>query len=214
MSDLLVSLCWKSDSSSCDHDRSFIASHVVIVLLSVVIVIVFGRHGRRTPGGSRPVPPLPLLHVRLVQAPAAGVGVLLAPRCRRHGGLEHRLADVAGLLRASVLEGRLHHPRGDVVRLVVAGGGDPPAQAEAAFHRLEQLADDGAVGRDLHLHAPVALEVDDGEGLAGFVEDVLGDVEGPLVAFGAETAAFAVDFVGVDAGGAVRGVAGEGFHDV
>lgn len=50
--------------------------------------------------------------------------------------------------------------------------------------------------------------------MARFVEDVLRHVEGSLVAFGAETAAFAVHVVWVGAGGAVGGVPGEGFHDV
>lgn len=58
------------------------------------------------------------------------------------------------------------------------------------------------------------FEVHGGECLAGFGEDVLRDVEGALVPFGAEGAAFAVGFVRVRAGGAVGGVPGEGLHDV
>ena len=50
--------------------------------------------------------------------------------------------------------------------------------------------------------------------MAGSVEDVLGDVESSLVAFGAEGAAFPMEIVRVRAGGAVRGVAGECFHDI
>ena len=86
VSDLLVSLCWKSDSlSSCDHDESFVASHIAFVVFSVVVVIVLGRHRQRTSrpgaviGGSRLVSALTLLHVSLVQAASAGVRVLLAP---------------------------------------------------------------------------------------------------------------------------------------
>lgn len=71
VSDLLVCLCWKSDSSSsCHHGESFRASHVVIVVSSIVVVIILG--------GARLVSTLPLLHVCLVQAPSARVGVLLA----------------------------------------------------------------------------------------------------------------------------------------
>ena len=50
--------------------------------------------------------------------------------------------------------------------------------------------------------------------MAGSVEDVLGNVEGSLVAFGAKAASFAVHFVWTCAGGAVGGVAGECFHDI
>lgn len=70
---------------------------------------------------------LPLPHVRLVQAPAAGVRVLLPPGRRRHRGLEHRLANVPRLLRVSVLKRRLDHPGRSTVRLFVAaaaGDGD------------------------------------------------------------------------------------------
>ena len=100
------------------------------------------------------------------------------------------------------------------MRLVVPGGGNLAAQAEAALRRLEQLSHGGAVGGNLHLHAAVAIEVDDGEGPAGFVDGVLRDVKGALVAFGAEGAAAAVGFTRVRAGRAAGGVSGEGFHDV
>ena len=64
------------------------------------------------------------------------------------------------------------------------------------------------------MDALVGVEVDDGGGLAGAVDDVLGYVEGAGMAFGAETAAFAVGIVGMGAGGAVGGVLGELAHDV
>ena len=50
--------------------------------------------------------------------------------------------------------------------------------------------------------------------MASFVEDVLSDVESSLVAFGAEGTAFPMEIVRVCAGGAVRGMAGECFHDI
>ena len=50
--------------------------------------------------------------------------------------------------------------------------------------------------------------------MTGSVEDVLGHVEGSLVAFRAKAASFAVHFVWTCAGGAVGGVAGERFHDI
>lgn len=108
----------------------------------------------------------------------------------------------------------LDDARGDVVVRVIADRLDFPAQAQTALHGFEEFTHDGAVSGNFHLDASVAVEVDDGEGLAGFGEDVLGYVEGALVAFGAEGAAFAVGVVGVCAGSAVRGVAREGFHYV
>lgn len=103
---------------------------------------------------------------------------------------------------------------GDVVSLVVAGGGGFTAQVQATLHCLEEFADGGAVGGDLDLDALVAVEVDDGEGLAGFVEDVLRYVLGALEAITAEGAASAVDVVRMGAGGAVRAVSGKGLHHV
>ena len=50
--------------------------------------------------------------------------------------------------------------------------------------------------------------------MAGFIDDVLGDVAGSLVAFRAKAASFAVHFVWACAGGAVGGVAGERFHNI
>ncbi len=83
VSDLLVCLCWESDSSSSrDHNESCIASDVVIMVFSIVVIIL-GWNRQRTPGsgavvgGVRLVPALPLFHVCLVQAPSAGMGVLL-----------------------------------------------------------------------------------------------------------------------------------------
>lgn len=113
-----------------------------------------------------------------------------------------------------MLNGGLDHFGWETVFLIGAGGRNLSADAKAAFHGLEQVPDDGAVGRDLHLHSVVVLEVDYGECLAGSVEDVLGDVEGTLVAFGAESTAFAMEVIRVCAGGAVRGVSGECFHDI
>ena len=113
-----------------------------------------------------------------------------------------------------MLKGRLDHFGWETVFLIGAGGGNLSAYAKAAFHGLEQVPNHGAVGWDLHLHSMVVLEVDYRECLAGFVQDVLGDVEGTLVAFGAEGTAFAMDVIRVCAGGAVRGVSGECFHDI
>ena len=113
-----------------------------------------------------------------------------------------------------MLNSRLSHFGWETVFLIGAGGRNLSADAKAAFHGLEQVPDHGAVGGDLHLHSMVVLEVDYGECLAGFVKEVLGDVEGTLVTFGAEATAFAMDVIRVCAGGAVRGVAGECFHDI
>lgn len=60
----------------------------------------------------------------------------------------------------------------------------------------------------------IAVKVDDRVCFACFLHDVLGDVDGALVALGAERFTVPVDFVRVGALGAVRGVAGEGFHDI
>ena len=85
VSDLLVSLCWKSDSvSSFNHDESFIASHIAVMVFSIVVVIILGRHRQGTSrpgavvGGSRFMSALTLHHVCLVQAAPAGVRVLFA----------------------------------------------------------------------------------------------------------------------------------------
>ena len=97
--------------------------------------------------------------------------------------------------------------------VIVDHGRGFPVQAETSLHGFQQLTHSGAVDGDFDLDAPVAFEVDDGEGLARFVEGVLRDVLGALMAFGAQSAALAVRFVGVGAGCAVRAVAGECFHD-
>ena len=95
------------------HDESLMASYIVIVIRSIVVPIILGRHRQHASGpdavegGSRLVSTLSLLHVRFVETASAGGGVLLAPGCGRHGRLEHGFADVPGLLRASVLKGGL-----------------------------------------------------------------------------------------------------------
>ena len=75
-------------------------------------------------------------------------------------GLEYRLAVVSGFLWPSVLKGRLYHLGCEVVFLVVAGDWNFSADTKAAFHGLEQVSDDGAVGRDFHLHSSIIFEVD------------------------------------------------------
>ncbi len=82
------------------------------------------------------------------------------------------------------------------------------------FHRLEQLPDDDTIGWDLHFHPSIEIEVDYRECLAGSVKDILGDVEGSLVTFGAEATAFTMSVVWVYAGGAVRGVTCKCFHNI
>lgn len=64
------------------------------------------------------------------------------------------------------------------------------------------------------MDAVVAVTVDGGEGLAAFVVDILGDIEGALMAFGAESTSIAMDFVGAGACGAVGSVTRKSFHDV
>lgn len=101
-----------------------------------------------------------------------------------------------------------------MVGCVVADRLQFPSQSQSALHGFEEIAHDTAVGGDLHLYSSAIVHVDDGKCLPGFVEDVLGYVEGALVALGAKTASLAVYFVWACAGGAVRGVPGEGFHHV
>lgn len=60
----------------------------------------------------------------------------------------------------------------------------------------------------------VAIAVDDGKGLATFVVDVLGDVEGTLMPLWAESTAVAMDFVWASACRAMRSMTGESFHHV
>ena len=103
---------------------------------------------------------------------------------------------------------------GHVVGLIVANDGGFPSQTEAALHGFEQLADGFAVEGDLHLHALISFVVHEGVGLAGFVVKVLGDVDGALVALGAEGPASAMDIIWMGTGGAVSGVAGKGLHDI
>ena len=102
----------------------------------------------------------------------------------------------------------------DWIILIVADRLDFPSQAKTALHGFEEFTHDAAVCWNLYLHALIAVEVDNRQGLAGFDEDVLCDVLRAGMAFGAETAALAVHIVRVCADGAVRGVAGKGFHDV
>lgn len=47
------------------------------------------------------------------------------------------------------------------------------SKAKAAFDGFQEPADGVTVARDLDLHAPVAFKIDDGEGEAGFGEQVL-----------------------------------------
>ncbi|KAL9096809.1 MAG: hypothetical protein Q9163_006400, partial [Psora crenata] len=103
--------------------------------------------------------------------------------------------------------------RGDIVILVVADDGLGVAEAQAALHGFEELADGAAVGGDFHLDALVGVQVDDGESVAGFVEDVLADVVGALASFGAEGFAPAIDLIRLGALGAMGSMSGEGSHD-
>ena len=145
--------------------RLFIATHVVILLCSVVVVVIFGRHRQHASGpdaivGRSLVSALSLFHVCLVQAASARGRVLLTPGRWWQRGLEYGLANVSGLLWASLLKARLDHLGCEVVFLIVAGDWNFSAYTKAAFHGLEQLSDDSTVGWDLHLHSSVALEVD------------------------------------------------------
>ena len=63
------------------------------------------------------------------------------------------------------------------------------------------------------MDALALFEVDEGVGLPGFVVEVLRYIQCALVPSGTESAASTEDVVGVDAGAAMGGVAGEGFHD-
>ena len=70
------------------------------------------------------MPALALLHICLVQTSSARGRVLFAVGFGWQSGLEHWLANIAGLLRALVLEGGLNYPRWDVICLIVAGHGN------------------------------------------------------------------------------------------
>lgn len=109
---------------------------------------------------------------------------------------------------------RLGRTRWDVIVLVIADRSLLTAESQTSLHGLEQFANDVTIDRYLDLDALVAFEVDDGEGLAGFVEDVLGNVLGALVAFRAKSFAFEVSLVRMSTGDTVRSVTGERFHDV
>ena len=114
--------------------------------------------------------------------------------CRGLGGLKSGLAQVAGL----AVGGR--GAGGDVVGAVIADGRGTLHDAEATLHGSEKGAHGFAIGRDFDLHALVAFAVDFGVAFAALAVDVLRDIECPLMAFGAESAAETVDFVGIRAG--------------
>lgn len=138
------------------------------------------------------------------------------------GRLEAGCADITGFPYRCVVRGRWRRNRSrrdsatgwNVVSFVIASRLDFAPQTKATLHGFQQRADGFAVGRDLDLDALVAVAVDKGERLAAFVVDVLGDVKGTLMTFGAKGAAAVVHFVRVGASGTVAGVASEGFHHV
>ena len=87
-------------------------------------------------------------------------------------------------------------------------------EPQAALDGFQKPAHGVAVAGDLNLASLVPLQIDDREGLPGFVEDVLRHVQGALEAFGAQRSSGKVHRVGIGAGRAVGAVPGEGFHDV
>ncbi len=113
----------------------------------------------------------------------------------------------------AVLTLRLWSARRDIVSLVVAFEWRVAAKAETALHCLEQVADNSTINRDLNLHALVAVEVNNREGFACLIEQVLGYVDGALVPFAAQGLAAQVVLVGVGALVAVGAVVCKGFHD-
>ena len=98
--------------------------------------------------------------------------------------------------------------------MVVTDRGLQLAEAKSALHRLEKFADRVAIGGNLHLHALVGIQVDDRESVAGFVEEVLRNIEGTFVPLGAESLTLQVDLIRPSALGAVRGVLGERTHHI
>ena len=105
--------------------------------------------------------------------------------------------------------------RRDIVILVVADHRLLRlAETEPAFHGLQKLTHRGTFGGDLNLDPLVVFEIDDGKRMAGFVEDVLGDIYSTLVAFGAERLTRSVDLVRVGALVTVGCVSGEGAHHI
>ena len=63
-----------------------------------------------------------------------------------------------------------------------------PSDPQPAINTFEQILHDPAVARDLHLHAFTALEINNGVKTPRFREDVLLDILGAGVSFGAEVA--------------------------
>lgn len=141
-----------------------------------------------------------LRHVGLVQRAPRDVDFLLAVSSRRFDDLDPR----------APFDG----PWSDVVAWVIADGGRFPAEAEPALHGLQEVLDDLAADGDLDLHELVALAVDEGICLAALVVDVLGHVQGQLVAFVTEGPAVEVDLIRLGAIGASVGVVSKDPHHV
>lgn len=108
----------------------------------------------------------------------------------------------------------MDYPRGDRISRIVAFRLHLSSQSQSTLHCFEEFTNSAAISRNFHLHSSIAIEIDDREGLAAAREDILSDIKGTSVPFCAERAAKFMSFVGMCAGGAVRGVAGEGAHDV
>ena len=116
-------------ASSYDRNESFTVCHVITMAFSVVITNILGRHRQHSPGPGTVVcgslgSTLSLLHVCVVEASSAGMRALLTSCRRRLRDLDCWLMNVTRFLWASMLEGRLNHPRGYMICLVMADDGN------------------------------------------------------------------------------------------
>ena len=80
--------------------------------------------------------------------------------------------------------------------------------------RLQQVANRAAVGGDLEFHWALLVKINDSICHTISIEGVLVDVFGKAKPSGTDRFTFGVSDVCRGASGAVRGVLGEGFHDV
>ncbi len=89
----------------------------------------------------------------------------------------------------------------------------PPSQVEAVLHGSEEPAYSFAAGGDLDMGALTGNAVYDGEGVAPFIIEVLGDVQPTLVTARAERPPSGEGVMWSSTALTVGGMAGKGFHD-
>lgn len=104
---------------------------------------------------------------------------------------------------------RPHSTRWHIVCLVVTDLGPTAAQPQALVHGFQQTTDGFAPGGNLHLGADVGVAVDARESPIALAVEIEGDVQGALMALGAQHAAPFVDLVWMGARGAMSGMTGK-----